>query len=346
MIVLGLETSCDETAVAIVNAATRQVLAQTVYVQKAEHRPYGGVVPELSARAHSQRLPELIRTTLADSQLPLSHLQAVAATVGPGLTTALTLGATMGKTLAMALNIPFLATNHIEGHALTPHLAVTPTSSGATHVEFPYLLMLLTGGHCQIVQVDDIGAYTLLGTTLDDAVGECFDKIGKLLGLPHPAGPAIEQLAKTGNSLAIPLAHPKRDATLDFSFSGLKSSTRDYLAKHPDAPKPDLAASFQHTVATILARKLGLALKHTGATQAVAAGGVAANATIRAALLATCTQHGATFAAPPLALCTDNAVMIAYTAGLRAMAGLPNLGLASPVYPRWPLPAMNASAAP
>jgi N6-L-threonylcarbamoyladenine synthase len=345
MIILGLETSCDETAVAIVNAATRQVLAQTVYVQTVEHAPYGGVVPELAARAHSARLPSLIQQTLTASGLPMQQLHAVAATVGPGLTTALTLGATMGKTLAMALNLPFLATNHIEGHALTPHLSVTPTVNGSTHVEFPYLLMLLTGGHCQIVKVDDVGAYTLLGTTLDDAVGECFDKVGKLLGLPHPAGPAIEQLAKQGNPQAIPLANPKHDATLDFSFSGLKSSVRDYMQKHPDAPKPDVAASFQHTVATILARKLGLALQHTGAKQAVAAGGVAANATIRAALLATCTQHGATFAAPPLSLCTDNAVMIAYAAGLRAMAGLPNLGLASPVYPRWPLPAMNTPTA-
>lgn len=337
MRVFAIETSCDETAAAVVDASTRAILAQQVYTQLKEHSPYGGVIPELASRAHLQRLPALAAATLQQSGLAWTDIDAVAATTGPGLTTALLIGSTFAKTLALATGRPFLPANHIEGHALTPHLTNPELS-------FPYLLLLVSGGHCQLVMVENVGRYTTLGRTLDDAVGECFDKVGKLLGLPHPAGPAIEQLAKSGNPTAVTLPHPKNDASLDFSFAGLKTAVRDLVAnrKHPltEPEKADLAASFQATVAAILGKKSAMALKQTGARHLVAAGGVAANAAVRAALTHAAAAHGAAFTAPPLSLCTDNAVMIAYAAGLRHLHGLPAAapeGLAARVRPRWPL---------
>lgn len=350
MKVLAIETSCDETAAAVVDASTRNVLGQAVYSQYKEHAPYGGVVPELASRAHLERLPALTAEALKQSGLHPCQLDAVAATTGPGLTTALAIGSTFAKTMAVALDKPFVATNHIEAHALTPHL-INPS------LTFPYLLLLVSGGHCQLIQVENVGVYHLLGTTLDDAVGECFDKVGKLLNLPHPAGPAIEQLAKQGNPQAIALPMPKNDKSLDFSFAGLKTAVRDILAKstvagaaaqRADGTAPvhvapaDLAASFQHTVSTILTKKCRLAIEHLAQkgqkpSHLVAAGGVAANLTIRAGLQTMAEAQGVTFTAPPLSLCTDNAVMIAYTAGLRQLAGLPNEGLTARPRPRWPL---------
>lgn len=351
MKVLAIETSCDETAAAVVDASTRDVLGQAVYSQYKEHAPYGGVVPELASRAHLERLPALVtealnQASVAEGYGPLTlspsyllTLNAVAATTGPGLTTALAIGSTFAKTMAVALGKPFVATNHIEAHALTPHL-INP------NLTFPYLLLLVSGGHCQLIQVENVGVYHLLGTTLDDAVGECFDKVGKLLNLPHPAGPAIEQLAKQGNPQAIALPMPKNDKSLDFSFAGLKTAVRDILAKGgtaPVTPTPaDLAASFQHTVSTILTKKCRLAIEHLAQkgqkpSHLVAAGGVAANLTIRAGLQTMAEAQGVAFTAPPLSLCTDNAVMIAYTAGLRQLAGLPNEGLTARPRPRWPL---------
>lgn len=341
MKIFAVETSCDETATALVDVPARRIIAQHIYSQIPEHTPYGGVVPELASRAHLAHLPHLAQQTMAASGLSWADVDAIAATVGPGLTTALVVGTTFAKTLALAQNKPFLAANHIEGHALSPLL--TPTGdaladSFLTHNQ-PYLLLLVTGGHCQLVWVQGVGQYQTLGTTLDDAVGEAFDKVGKLLGLPHPAGPAIEKLAATGNPSGVPLPLPQTQNPLDFSFSGLKTAVRELLGKHPPA---NLAAAFQATAATLLARKTERAIKQTGAAHVVVAGGVAANTAIRAALQAVCAEHNATFTAPPLILCTDNAAMVAYAAGLRHSQNLPTGTLATRVLPRWPLESMSA----
>jgi N6-L-threonylcarbamoyladenine synthase len=346
MLVLGIETSCDETAAAVVEVNSRRILSNVLYSQYAEHAPYGGVIPELASRTHLERLPSIITAALREAGLKpetrhLTPIDAIAATTGPGLTTALLMGATFGKTLALGLNKPFLAANHIEGHALSPHLT-DPT------LAFPYLLLLVSGGHTQLVMVNDVGDYQLLGTSADDAAGECFDKVGKLLGLPHPAGPAIENLAATGNPQAITLPMPKNDKSLDFSFSGLKTAVRDLLhpaSQHPSTPAPqDMAAAVQTTIATILARKCARALEQTGAQTLVAAGGVAANKAIRAALEQAATQNGARFSAPPLSICTDNAAMVAYAAGLRHLQNLPNGSLSTPTRPRWPLGTVASEA--
>ncbi|RYG61467.1 MAG: tRNA (adenosine(37)-N6)-threonylcarbamoyltransferase complex transferase subunit TsaD [Alphaproteobacteria bacterium] len=339
MRVFAIETSCDETATAIVDISTRRILAQSIYSQIPEHTPYGGVVPEIASRAHLERLPHLVAQTLTQSGLSWGGIDAIAATVGPGLTTALVVGSTFAKTLAVGLGKPFLATNHIEGHTLSPLLADNsqPLAEAFLQHHQPYLLLLVTGGHCQLVHVQGVGRYTTLGGTHDDAVGECFDKVGKLLGLPHPAGPAIEVLAKQGNPTAITLPHPKTDNPLAFSFSGLKTAVRELLLKQPHLAHADVAASFQHTVATLLARKTAAAIRHTGIRHVVVAGGVAANHTIRQALVKVCEEAGTTFTAPPLILCTDNAAMIAYAAGLRHIHGLPCGNLETRVLPRWPL---------
>ncbi|TKW60870.1 MAG: tRNA (adenosine(37)-N6)-threonylcarbamoyltransferase complex transferase subunit TsaD [Blastochloris viridis] len=345
-LVFAIETSCDETATAIVDVSARRILAQSIYSQYTEHAPYGGVVPELASRAHLERLPHLANHTLQQAGLQWNDIDAIAATVGPGLTTALVVGATFAKTLAVGLGKPFLATNHIEGHALSPLLAENSAALAEAFLEHdePYLLLLVTGGHTQLIQVTKPGHYTTLGTTQDDAVGEAFDKVGKLLGLPHPAGPAIEKLAATGNASAVQLPHPKTENPLGFSFSGLKTAVREYLTKHPDVVHADLAASFQTTVATLLARKTAAAIKATGSRHVVVAGGVAANATIRQALMQVCEEAGTTFTAPPLILCTDNAAMIAYAAGIRAHHGLDTGSLSTRVLPRWPLEDMAKTA--
>lgn len=342
MRVFAVETSCDETSTAIVDISARKILAQHIYSQIPEHAPYGGVVPEVASRTHLERLPALAAETLKASGLTWNDIDAIAATVGPGLTTALVVGSTFAKTLAVALGKPFLAANHIEGHALSPLLAenATALAQGFLNNHEPYLLLLVTGGHCQLVNVIAPGQYETLGSTLDDAVGECFDKVGKLLHLPHPAGPAIEHLAKSGNPTAIKLPHPKTGNPLSFSFSGLKTAVRELLLQQPDINHADLAASFQHTVATLLARKTAAAIRQTGTKHIVIAGGVAANATIRQALTETCTSLGTALTAPPLILCTDNAAMIAYAAGLRHSLNLYTGDLSTRVLPRWPLEAM------
>ncbi|MCP5405626.1 MAG: tRNA (adenosine(37)-N6)-threonylcarbamoyltransferase complex transferase subunit TsaD [Pseudomonadaceae bacterium] len=354
MLTLAIETSCDETAASIVDATHRRILSNVLYSQIKEHAAYQGVIPEVASRAHLERLPHLVEEALTQANLQPTQLDALAATTGPGLTTALLMGSTFAKTMALALGKPFLATNHIEGHALSPHLT-------DPNLTFPYLLLLVSGGHTQIVMVHQPGHYEMLGTTVDDAAGECFDKVGKLLGLPHPAGPAIEQLAKQGNPTTLQLPFPKNDASLDFSFSGLKTAMRDLISSLPhEAVMPaqagthginqrsvpssaDIAASFQHRVSTIFAKKCGNALAQTKAPTLVAAGGVAANSAIRSALAETCAQHGATFSAPPPHLCTDNAAMIAYAAGLRHLHRLPTGTLATPVRPRWPLAEVTAA---
>jgi N6-L-threonylcarbamoyladenine synthase len=347
MLVLGIETSCDETAVAVVDIERRQILAQQIYSQVAEHAPYKGVVPEIASRAHLERLPALTQECLkqafpAYNLTPNTYnlaagIDAIAATVGPGLTTALLVGTTFGKTLAVALGKPFLAAHHLEGHALSPML-------GNPDLKPPYLLLLVSGGHTQLVMVNKVGSYDVLGSTVDDAVGEAFDKVGQMLNLPYPPGPQVEKLAAEGDPSIIKLPFPKNDRSLDFSFAGLKTAVYEHLTdkKHPKAAtdrhhNANIAAAFQQACITILAKKTGLALAQTGAKILVAAGGVAANHGIRQALEDKAKKHGATFFAPPLGLCTDNAAMIAFAAGMRHLAGLPGGNLSTRPIPRHPL---------
>lgn len=332
MYVLGIETSCDETAAAIVayDGVRPQVVANVVHTQL-EHLDYGGVIPEIAARAHLEKLEPLVRRALEEAGLALAEVDGIAATAGPGLLGGLLVGVSFAKTLAMAAEKPYIAINHLEGHALSPRLA--------HDVPFPYLLLLASGGHCQFLHVKGVGDYTLLGATQDDAAGEAFDKVAKLLGLPYPGGPAIEKLAKQGNPEACTFPIPMQGRGLDMSFSGLKTAVRQLVvAESPlsDQRRADIAASFQATVAKTLADKTKAALKASGAVRFVVAGGVAANQAIRSTLQRVCDKAGATFSAPPLALCTDNAAMIAYAGALRLAAGA-TTPLAAGATPSWPL---------
>lgn len=326
-IVLGIESSCDETAAALVDS-DRRILAQRIASQDDEHRPYGGVVPEIAARAHAERLTPLIAATLADAGMELGDLDAIAATAGPGLIGGVMVGLVSAKALAMASDKPLIAINHLEGHALSPRLA-DPA------LQFPYLLLLVSGGHCQILLVEAVGRYRRLGTTIDDALGEAFDKTAKILGLGFPGGPAVERLAREGDAAKVPLPRPLLgSAEPHFSFAGLKSAV--LRAKdsglHADA---DIAASFQLAAVDCIIDRTRKALALIDPPRAlVVAGGVAANQAVRGALEALAAQHGLPFVAPPLALCTDNAAMIAW-------AGVERLGQSDPLdfvaRPRWPL---------
>ena len=326
-IVLGIESSCDETAAALVDS-DRRILAQRIASQDEEHRPYGGVVPEIAARAHAERLTPLIAATLADAGMSLSDLDAIAATAGPGLIGGVMVGLVTAKALAMASDKPLIAINHLEGHALSPRLA-DPA------LEFPYLLLLVSGGHCQILLVEGVGRYRRLGTTIDDALGEAFDKTAKILGLGFPGGPAVERLAASGDARKVPLPRPLLGtAEPHFSFAGLKSAV--LRAKdsglHADA---DIAASFQLAAVDCIIDRTRNALDLIDRpTALVVAGGVAANQAVRSALEGLAGAYGLAFVAPPLALCTDNAAMIAW-------AGIERLGQSDPLdfvaRPRWPL---------
>lgn len=326
-IVLGIESSCDETAAALVDS-DRRILAQRIASQDDEHRPYGGVVPEIAARAHAERLTPLISVTLADAGMELADLDAIAATAGPGLIGGVMVGLVSAKALAMASDKPLIAINHLEGHALSPRLA--DPSLG-----FPYLLLLVSGGHCQILLVEGVGQYRRLGTTIDDALGEAFDKTAKILGLGFPGGPAVERLAATGDARRVPLPRPLMGTPEPhFSFAGLKSAV--LRAKdsglHADA---DIAASFQLAAVDCIIDRTRKALDLIDRPSAlVVAGGVAANQAVRGALEALAREQGMAFVAPPLALCTDNAAMIAW-------AGIERLGQSDPLdfvaRPRWPL---------
>ncbi|MGG5811714.1 tRNA (adenosine(37)-N6)-threonylcarbamoyltransferase complex transferase subunit TsaD [Falsiroseomonas sp. CW058] len=333
-LVLGLESSCDETAAAVLRA-DGTILSEAVLSQLADHAPFGGVVPEIAARAHLAHLPALVRRVLAEAGTGPEGLAAVAATAGPGLIGGLLVGATLGKGIAAARGIPYLAVNHLEAHALTPRLpGVHPGGLG-----FPYLLLLLSGGHCQCVAVEGVGRHRRLGSTLDDAVGEAFDKSAKLLGLPWPGGPHLERLAATGDAARFPLPRPLLGrAGCDFSFSGLKTAVAQVVAKGLDeAGRADLAASFQASVAAVLADRARHALAMLpAATALVVAGGVAANGAVRAALGAVAARAGLPLVAPPVRLCTDNAVMVAWAGIERLRAGLVD-GLDHAPRPRWPL---------
>ncbi|BDG70693.1 tRNA (adenosine(37)-N6)-threonylcarbamoyltransferase complex transferase subunit TsaD [Roseomonas fluvialis] len=330
--VLGLESSCDETAAAVL-APDGTILAEGVLSQEAEHATFGGVVPEIAARAHLAALPGLAERVMARAGVGYGDLGAVAATSGPGLIGGLIVGSGFGKGVAIARGLPFVAVNHLEAHALTARLpGLLPEGAPA----FAYLLLLVSGGHCQCVAVEGLGRYRRLGTTLDDAVGEAFDKAAKLMGLPWPGGPHLERLAATGDARAVALPRPLFGRPgCDFSFSGLKTAVARAVTQ--GARHADVAASFQASVAAVLADRARHALAMMpGATALVVAGGVAANQAVRAALAGAAAQAGVPMLAPPLRLCTDNAVMVAWAGIERLRAGLTD-GLDHAPRPRWPL---------
>jgi N6-L-threonylcarbamoyladenine synthase len=326
-LVLGIESSCDETAAALVDGE-RRILAQRIASQDERHAPYGGVVPEIAARAHAELLAPLIEGVLEDAGKSLADCDAIAATAGPGLIGGVIVGLVTAKALAMASDKPLIAVNHLEGHALSPRLA-DPA------LEFPYALLLVSGGHCQVLRVAGVGQYQRLATTIDDALGEAFDKTAKILGLGYPGGPAVERLAREGDPAAVPLPRPlvgSRDP--HFSFAGLKSAVlrAHQSGEHANA---DIAASFQQAAVECLEDRLRRALDAMAPVSAlVVAGGVAANARVRQSLEAIAARRGLRFVAPPVALCTDNAAMIAW-------AGIERLGQSDPLdvaaRPRWPL---------
>ncbi len=342
---LGIETSCDETAAAVVRGLPGEagtILSDIVLSQLEDHAPYGGVVPEIAARAHVEALDGIIARAMADSGLGWDDLDAVAATAGPGLIGGVLVGLTTAKAIALARGLPLVAVNHLEGHALSPRL-VEP-------VAFPYLLLLISGGHCQLLSVEGPGRYTRLGTTIDDAVGEAFDKTAKLLGLSYPGGPAVERAAAKGTRgrFAFPKPLTGRPGA-DFSFSGLKTAVRTAVERlgHPnDQDISDLCADFQATVAESLADRTRQAMTlfetaTPGAADSrslVVAGGVAANSAIRDRLQELTRSHGYRLVVPPAKLCTDNGAMIAWAAIERIAArGLESDPLDISARPRWPL---------
>jgi N6-L-threonylcarbamoyladenine synthase len=329
LIILGIESSCDETAAALVTG-DRQILAHRLLGQEEAHRPFGGVVPEIAARAHVEALIPLVEGALADAKLTLADVDAIAATAGPGLIGGVMVGLVTAKALAHAAGKPLVAVNHLEGHALSARLS-------DPDLAFPYLLLLVSGGHCQLLFVEGVGRYRRLATTIDDAAGEAFDKTAKLLGLGFPGGPAVERAALLGDPKAVPLPRPLlRSPEPHFSFAGLKSAV---LRAHDTGvyKVEDIAASFQAAVVDCLIDRTGRAIeKADGATALVVAGGVAANGAIRGALQALAAKHGLPFVAPPLWLCTDNAAMIAWAGFERFKAGYRD-GLDTVARPRWPL---------
>lgn len=334
-IILGIETSCDETAAAVVTS-DRVILSNVVFSQFAEHAVHGGVVPEIAARAHLSAINTVVDKALKDANVTADRLDAIAATAGPGLIGGVMVGLMTAKAMAAYLNKPLIGVNHLEGHALSPRLS--------DNVPFPYLLLLVSGGHSQILLAKGVGDYERLGSTIDDAAGECFDKTAKLLGLPQPGGPNLEKLAATAQNpkrfdLPRPLLGKK---TLNFSFSGLKTAVREKIdaatieGKIQQADAADIAAALQNTIAGHLADRCAGALKICKPTALVVAGGVAANSAVRAALQKTATDAGVNFVAPPLALCTDNGAMIAW-AGMEYLKLGRTSPLDIPARPRWPL---------
>ncbi|HEX8533252.1 MAG TPA: tRNA (adenosine(37)-N6)-threonylcarbamoyltransferase complex transferase subunit TsaD [Allosphingosinicella sp.] len=328
-LILGIESSCDETAAALVTSE-RRILAHKLAGQEAAHRPFGGVVPEIAARAHVEILPALVEDVLSEAGIDVDEVDAIAATAGPGLIGGVMVGLVTAKGLALATGKPLIAVNHLEGHALSPMLA-------QPSLAFPYLLLLVSGGHCQLLFVEGVGRYRRLATTIDDAAGEAFDKSAKLLGLGFPGGPAVEAAAKSGNPSVVPLPRPLvGSAEPHFSFAGLKSA----VLRARDSGRysvEDVAASFQQAAIDCLIDRTARALRNAdGATALVVAGGVAANQSVRAALTDLAAERGLPFVAPPQWLCTDNAAMIAWAGALRFEEGLVD-ALDAPARARWPL---------
>jgi N6-L-threonylcarbamoyladenine synthase len=340
MIVLGIETSCDETAAALVARdadGAGRILSDVILSQVADHRAFGGVVPEIAARAHVEALDGIVDAAMAEAGKSFRNLDAVAATAGPGLIGGLLVGLTTAKAIALAAEKPLLAVNHLEGHALTARLT--------DGIAFPYLLLLVSGGHSQFLVVEGVGRYRRIGATMDDALGEAFDKAARLLGLPYPGGPAVEAAARSGDPARVALPRPLTDRPgADFSFSGLKTALRlaaEQAAPLSDRDVADYCASFQAAVTDIVANRAAHAMAtfltdHDAPPVLVVAGGVAANQAIRAALRAAATERGFRLVAPPARLCSDNGVMIAWAGAERLALGLTD-PLTVPARPRWPL---------
>ena len=347
---LGIETSCDETAAAILQRdadGQATILSETVLSQIDDHAPYGGVVPEIAARAHAEATDAIVATVLRESGLALHDVDAIAATSGPGLIGGVMVGMMTGKALALAVSKPFIPINHLEGHALSPRLS--------SDCPFPYLLLLVSGGHCQFISVNGLGDYRRLGSTIDDAAGEAFDKLAKTLGIGFPGGPEVERLASRGNASRFDLPRPLLNRQgLDMSFAGLKTAAARIVEAEDldERGKADLCASYQAAIADCLAEKTRRALTVfksalEGDIRLVVAGGVAANQSIRSALKEVACVAGASFIAPPLRHCTDNAAMIALAGAERLTAGLvPDDGQAFSARPRWPLDEASALANP
>lgn len=338
MIILGIETSCDETAAAVVRD-DRQILSNIIHSQIKEHQPYGGVVPEIAARSHLDYLSPVIQHALRDAHVTINDLSAIAVTSGPGLIGGVMVGVMAAKAMAAALNKPIIAVNHLEGHALVARL---------THdVPFPFLLILMSGGHCQLILAKDLGNYEVLGQTIDDAAGEAFDKVAQCLDLDYPGGPQVERLARQGNEKRFPLPRPlKGRAGCDFSFAGLKTAVRNIVESErknlsPEEDqifKADLCASFQAAIRECLIDRLKNCFAHLppNINHVVLSGGVAANQYLRSALEDLCHAHEKSFIAPPINLCTDNAVMIAW-AGIERLKRNLISDLDFAPRPRWPL---------
>ena len=337
-LVLGIETSCDETAAAVVDDR-RAILADVVRDQLDAHRDYGGVVPEIAARAHLEVVDRAVAQAMDDAGIGFDALDGVAATGGPGLIGGVIVGVMTGKAIAAAHDLPFFAVNHLEAHVLTPRLT--------DEVAFPYLALLVSGGHCQFVAVEGVGRHRLLGTTADDAAGEAFDKVGKMLGLGYPGGPAVERAAAGGDAGRFALPRPLRGREgCDFSFSGLKTAVRHAVERLPPGPLAakdvaDLCAAFQKAVADVMADRTAnaIALFRAGCPDGetlVAAGGVAANEALRGRIETVAADRGLSFVAPPPRLCTDNAAMVAWTGVERLALGLSDELDFAP-RPRWPL---------
>ncbi|WP_077034071.1 tRNA (adenosine(37)-N6)-threonylcarbamoyltransferase complex transferase subunit TsaD [Pelomonas sp. KK5] len=340
MKVLGFESSCDETGVALVEVpatGTPRLLAQALHSQIAMHQAYGGVVPELASRDHIRRVLPLTREVMAQAGTGLKDVDVIAYTQGPGLAGALLVSAGVAVSLAAALGKPTLGIHHLEGHLLSPFLSADPP-------EFPFVALLVSGGHTQLMRVDEVGSYEILGETIDDAAGEAFDKSAKLLGLPYPGGPHLAHMAEQGDEKAFALPRPLlHSGKPDFSFAGLKTAVLTQVKKLGDAPteqqRADLAASTQAAIVEVLVKKSMLALKETGLKRLVVAGGVGANAELRRQLNAACAKRQVRVHYPELSLCTDNGAMIAMAAAMRLQRGMATLQQdgSFAVRPRWAL---------